>query len=186
MNKRLLKLSAIIIATATAAVALNAQPGFMGRENGKGHEGPFGFHMEHGPKGDMGRHLLRMSEKLDLTDQQEVQILELSQDFRSKMEAHLASAKPLRDEMKALRESESFDENAIRDAIAKAQPVMTEGILLRAKYRSDLAKVLTTEQKEQIAKFREKLEDRFENRSGKHRGPGHRGGPEGRFSPEED
>ena len=117
------------------------------------HKGGFGM--------DPGMHLIQMGRKLDLTDEQESQILKLSQNFRAEIKANREKGEATRAKMTELRNSETFDEDAIRSTMQEAYPVMIDGMVLRAKYKSDLSKVLTDEQREEIKDLRKKMKKRF-------------------------
>ncbi len=118
-------------------------------------------------KGDMGLRILAHSDKLDLTEEQEAQILELSQEHRAKIDAHRDKMKPLREEGKALREADGFDEAAVRAHMEKAMPLMIEGRILQGNYKNAISEVLTDDQKAKIKKahegMRQRIVKRFQN-----------------------
>jgi Spy/CpxP family protein refolding chaperone len=161
MKKHIVKISAVAFLVIALTSGLSAERAFGGK--GWGNGGP-GMQMRNGPMGDPGMHLLKASEKLGLTDAQEAAILELSQDFRRDMKNHRQSAKPVREKLENLRESGMYDEQAIREALDELHPIMTEGMLIRAKYKSEISDLLTDDQKEQIEKFRESMKGKFEKR----------------------
>lgn len=124
-------------------------------------EGRYGRQHGSGFGRDMGLHLIRMGKHLDLTDEQETQILELSQQFRADISANRDTCRVAHDKLFELRESETFDEAAIRAAMKEAYPGMVEGMILRAKYRDELGKILTEDQKEEMENFRDRAYKRF-------------------------
>ena len=87
---------------------------------------------------------------LNLSDDQKAQIVKLTVSFEE-------STKPLRDQLKALHESdpdpfsETFDEATVRAAAEARAKIDIELSVARAKLMSQIAAVLTTEQKVQIA-----------------------------------
>ena len=136
-------------------------------EKGRGDRHPDGpppmMHHEGGFRMDPGMHLIQMGGKLDLTDEQESQILKLSQKFRADIKANHEKGEAIREKMDELRDSETFDETAIRSTMQEAYPVMIDGMVLHAKYKSELGKILTDKQKEELKTLREKMKKRFEH-----------------------
>jgi len=115
-------------------------------------------------KQDMGLRLLKNSDKLGLSDEQEAQILELSQQFRTKIEAHQELMQPLLEQGKAMRQQEGFDEDAVRAHMEQVMPLMIDGRILRGQYRADIGEVLTDEQKAKVKAAREKSRERVVKR----------------------
>ncbi|WP_339897597.1 Spy/CpxP family protein refolding chaperone [uncultured Gilvimarinus sp.] len=117
----------------------------------------------HGPRDMMGPGVLlseRIAERLELTDEQQLQISERIELYRSeypKGEGREAFAGH-REAMKALMEQETFDETAARALLSEG----TERRLVQMKLRHDLAQILTDEQ-------RESLEQMQRRRGEKHR-----------------
>jgi len=181
-----------ILAALVAALAFTSMPTYAKADRPGWGAPDFGNrphirqHGPHGPGGgphamhDPGMRLLQMSQRLDLTAEQESQILELSQAYRADREAHRKEGKSIREQMQALRESDSFDETELRSALEKAQPHHIEGIVMHAKYRNELNQILTDEQKTQIDSFKSRMKDRFE-RHLKRGEPGARGSKKGRW-----
>jgi Spy/CpxP family protein refolding chaperone len=96
---------------------------------------------------------------LNLTDDQKAQIKKITDSFEE-------STKSLRDQLKTLHESEpdpfsgTFDEAAVRAAAEARAQVDIELSVARAKLMSQIAAVLTTEQKAQLAAKRAEFAQR--------------------------
>ena len=172
MHKNIIKTWPLAISAALMAVTLQAKPAKerdLGAEfdqpveinakahAGKPHEGLRG-------KMDPGRNLLRFADRLNLSDEQEVQILKLSQQFKNDMDANVQSSKGARETLKEMRENKAFDEDTFREAMAVIQPSMIEGMVIHAKYMESLGEVLTEEQQAQVEEMRSKLKERGERR----------------------
>ena len=141
---------------------------------------PHGKHFGGEPGGDMGMHLIQMGKKLDLTDEQETQILELSQKYRAEFRDNRELCEAAHKKMAELRDSDTFDEAAIRAAMEEAYPAMVERAILHAKYRSELDSILTDDQKAKLKDFHDRMHKRIKNqKEGRgdgecHDGPEHR------------
>lgn len=99
---------------------------------------------------DPGMHLLRISGALALSDAQESTILELSQQFRKDLEAHRTAMDAAMQTLREVRESDGFDEAALREALDVLHPVRVEGMVLRESYRHALDDLLTEVQKAKL------------------------------------
>lgn len=144
------KVSVSIVSAAlllmTAAVVFSQQPqgppqGPMGPPMGPG----FGFRGPGGPGGPMGP-----LADLNLTDAQKDQIKKIHESFGE-------SAKQYHEQMRTLNEnridpmSGNFDEAAFRSAAEARAKIQIELEVLHAKMMSQVANVLTAEQKAQLA-----------------------------------
>jgi Spy/CpxP family protein refolding chaperone len=163
------KIGRVVALGLMIATPAMAMPWGHGEDFDRGDHGrmgaPFGMHRGSGFDGDMGLHLIQMGKRLELTDEQETKILELSQKFRADIEANRETCKVAHEKLSALRKSKTFDEAAIRAAMEDAYPSMVEGVILHAKYRDEIGKILTDEQKEKMETFRDRMHKRFkENR----------------------
>lgn len=127
----------------TAAVVFSQNP--PQRPDGPpGPRGPFG-HGPHGPRGPGGFGPLA---GLNLTEAQKEQIKQIHEGFAEQTKA-------LRDQMRTLHESQkdpmSFDEAAVRSAAEARAKVQVEMEVAHAKMMSQVANVLTAEQRAQMA-----------------------------------
>ncbi len=136
----------------------------------------------HGPRGmaDPGMRLIQMGSRLDLSDEQETAILALSQKYRTELNAHREKAVALRKAVRDAMQHEVFDEAAIRAALEAMHPVMTEGAVMRARYRHEISQVLTEEQRTRLEAFRDRLGKRFDGKKDRRFGrDGRSWGPRG-------
>lgn len=121
-----------------------------------GHQGrPQGRDWRGGPERHDG--LGPMARDLNLTDDQKAQIKKITDSFEE-------SNKALHDQMRTLHESApnpmsgTFDEAAVRAAAEARAKVQIELEVAHAKMMSQIATVLTAEQKAQLAAKRQKFE----------------------------
>lgn len=117
---------------------------------------------------DPGMRLIQMGSRLDLSDEQETAILALSQKYRTELNAHREKAVALRKAVRDAMQSEALDEAALRAALDAMHPMMTEGAVMRARYRHEISQVLTEEQRTKLEAFRDRLGKRFDgNKDGR-------------------
>jgi Spy/CpxP family protein refolding chaperone len=114
---------------------------------------PGGFRGGPGPRDGVGR----FGRDLNLTDDQKAQIKKIQDSFRE-------SDKPLFDQLRTLHQSEpdpmsgTFDEAAVRAAAEARAKIQIELEVSHAKMMSQIANVLTAEQKAQLAAKRQQFE----------------------------
>ena len=146
------KKSSVIIAVAGALLLTVAAVAF---SHGHRHQGPprgDGFRGERGPRDGLGP--LR---DLNLTADQKTQIKKITDSFEE-------GNKALFDQMRALRGSEpdpasgNFDEAAVRAAAEARAKIQVEIEVSHAKMMSQIAGLLTAEQKTQLAAKRQQFE----------------------------
>jgi Spy/CpxP family protein refolding chaperone len=146
------KKSSVVIAVAGALLLTVAAVAF---SHGHRHQGPprdGGFRGGPGPRDGLGP--LR---DLNLTDDQKAQIKKINDSFEE-------SNKALFDQLRALHSSEpdpmsgTFDEAAVRAAAEARAKIQVELEVSHAKMMSQVAGVLTAEQKTQLAARRQKFE----------------------------
>ena len=146
------KKSSVIIAVAAALLLTVAAVAF---SHSHRHQGPprgGGFRGEPGPRDGLGP--LR---DLNLTDDQKAQIKKIKESFEE-------GNKALFDQMRALHGSEpdpmsgTFDEAAVRTAAEARAKIQVELEVSHAKMMSQIAAVLTAEQKAQLAAKRQQFE----------------------------
>lgn len=146
------------------ASPLAANPWGRGGDNDCGEHrlmAPHGKHFDGEHRGDMGLRLIQMGKRLDLTDEQETQILELSQKYRAEIRENQNACEANRKKMASLHNSDTFDEAALRSAMDEAYPAMVDRVVLHAKYRSELGKILTDDQKGKLKNLRDRMHKRF-------------------------
>ena len=141
----------LVIAGALVLVAAVAGFSHGGRHQGPPWEG--GFRGGQGPRDGLGP----MARDLNLTDAQKAQIKTITESFRE-------NEKPLFDQLRTLRESEpdpmsgTFDEAAVRTAAEARAKIQIELEVSHAKMMSQIAAVLTADQKAQLAAKRQQFE----------------------------
>ena len=155
-------LAAVALVGALALTALSQQ--------GPPPGGPHGHGGPHGPGMRGGG--IPFAHDLDLTDEQKAQIEKLMQGFHE-------STQSLHEQMRALHEGEAdplaggaFDEAAVRKAAQARAAIQVELEVAHARLMSQIASVLTAEQKARLAERHKQ----FEQHHGEHGGPGF-GGP---------
>ena len=152
-NFSIATIAGLLVLTAAAAVAFSQGPpqgppppggGFRGGPGGPG--GP-------GPRDGLGP----LGRDLNLTEDQKAQIKKITQSFEE-------GDKALHDQMRALHGSEpdpmsgNFDEAAVRAAAEARAKIVIELEVSHAKMMSQIAAVLTAEQKTQLAAKRQQFE----------------------------
>lgn len=161
MNRsiRNIMLTGITAATLTAvAVGVSAQ-----QRMGKGnvmyfntdgpHPGMGSGHMDmHGlGHGRMGTgDLLRMAEKLDLTQAQRDRIGKIIDETRPKMRKNAFDMMDNRKEIHALMKQDKVDDKKLRTLTRRQGELMADEMYLQMKMRSDVHAVLTDEQREKM------------------------------------
>src|SRR5258708_9006969 len=147
------KKTSVVIAVAGALLLIVAAVAFSHGDMGR-HQGPRdgGFRGGPGPRDGLGP--LR---DLNLTDDQKAQIKKINDSFEE-------SNKALFDQMRAVHVSEpdpmsgNFDEAAVRTAAEARAKIQVELEVSHAKMMSQIAGVLTAEQKAQLAARRQQFE----------------------------
>ena len=158
--RRLVPLTGLALALILVPTLAVAQPGF--------HRGPKPF------GGGPGHHGDGPLAQLDLTSQQRDDIHDLLVGQRDQMRA---SGEAMREARQALRNAvhaEVYDENAIRNAVAKVAAAEEQMALQRAATFQEINKILTPEQQVEARKLMEKREEFFNERRGE--GPPRFGG----------
>ncbi|HSP61921.1 MAG TPA: Spy/CpxP family protein refolding chaperone [Pyrinomonadaceae bacterium] len=139
-----------LLLTATAAIAVAFSHGHGRWQRPAQGEG---FRRGPGPRDGLGP----LARDLNLTDDQKAQIKKITDSFEE-------SNKALFDQLRTLHQSEpdplsgNFDEAAVRAAAEARSKVQIELEVSRAKMMSQIAGVLTAEQKTQAAAKRQKFE----------------------------
>ena len=146
------KLSVVVALAGTLVLALAV----VGFSHGGRHQGPppgGGFRGGPGPRDGLGP----LARDLNLTDDQKAQIKKITDSFE-------ASTKDLHDQLRTLHQSEpdpmsgTFDEVAVRATAEARAKVQVELEVARARMMSQIAGVLTAEQKAQLAAKRQQFE----------------------------
>ena len=108
--------------------------------------GPMGGPMGFGPGFGM----------LDLTDDQKAQLKQIAESHRDEFRAAGEKARAAHEGMRALIESDSIDENAIRAKSQEVAAAEAEIMILNAKVRQQSLQVLTSEQQATLKEMRDR------------------------------
>lgn len=141
-------LMAAASAEATAARQEQQPQQRQGRGGPGGHGGP-GMRGPGGPMGFGGGF-----RNLDLTDDQKAQLKKIADARRSDFEAAGQKVRAAREGMRALVESDSIDESAIRAKSAEIAAAEADVMILNAKVRQESLQVLTSEQQAKLKELR--------------------------------
>ncbi|MCJ8272866.1 MAG: Spy/CpxP family protein refolding chaperone [Psychrosphaera sp.] len=134
---------------------------------------------ERGHGGNGQHHMMkRMFSKLDLSEEQQTAIKDLKEQMHADMQTLRAARSEegqrsdFRDQMKAITQAETFDEDAFRELLAVKQAKKIEAGVMKAKMKNGVWNILNTEQQ---AKMTEMIQSRGE-RHGKRQMRRHGGG----------
>lgn len=107
-----------------------------------------------------------MVEVLDLSEAQQQQIQEVTEQEHTAMEGNRQKMHEVREQMHALLESDSFNEAAIRSLAESHAKLKTEALVARARVKNQIFQLLTPEQQELAEKLKPLL-----HKPGKHNRP---------------
>lgn len=166
----------IIAILGVALVATGAV--FIFAQKGAGDGRPFGKGFGRG-FGPGGPGLLRMAEKLGLSEEQKTQIKGIFEDSKTRVQPLMEAAKTNHDAIKNLGTDGTFNEAEV-NRLAAAQAETTKQLIVeKERTKAAIFAVLTPEQRTKAAEFKAQMEERFKDRMP---GPGGRrgfGGPDG-------
>jgi Spy/CpxP family protein refolding chaperone len=123
---------------------------------------PFGCggHMEHfGP--DMGFGMLRMLERMDLSDEQERQVAALLKSHREEIGQLLITLEQTRTALRGAMLATEYSEESIKEAARAVSEQQEQMILFRAKVMNGIRAILTAEQNERLMSFADGHADRM-------------------------
>jgi len=132
----------LLIGTAQAAPAGCDGPGAAPREAGFHHGGPKGL-------ASLDRMEAKL-ERLDLSDEQRAQVRSVIDAARPEFRKVADAVRVNRKEMRALMRSDEFDERAVRRIADRQGDLVADMIVLRGKLKSQVAAVLTPEQRQEL------------------------------------
>lgn len=113
---------------------------------GAGHMGMHGF--GHGSMGTGD--ILRMAERLDLTQTQRDRIGKIVDEARPKLRKNAFDMMDNRKEMHALMKEDKMDDKKLRTLTRRQGELMADAMYLQMKMRSDIHAVLTDEQRDKL------------------------------------
>ena len=163
MKKLMTIIAGTILMVSMIAVAGMAQPFGAGAGAGSGAGAKASFRGHPGGPMNGGQAAMRGLMRLDLTDAQRDQILAIMQEHREVMladcDATSEEMKAIRDQLRALNDSDYYDEDAARDLLYRKFEINTEKQILRQKvHHRILWEVLDAEQRETLAEQRANAE----------------------------
>lgn len=100
----------------------------------------------HGPGSDPGRMVEKLKRHLDLDETQQAQVDNVLEAARPEFEALRARAEANRLALHALDWNDANDSAQINDLAVESGQIVTDGVLLMARVRSEIRNVLTAEQ----------------------------------------
>lgn len=130
------------------------------RRGGPGFGGPRGMR---GPDGPMMGPMFR---GLDLTEDQQAQLRTIREARQAEFKAAGDKVRTAREGLRALIESDTIDESAIRAKAAEVAAAEADVAILNATVRREALQVLTPEQQQKLKEFREQRGARVKPRSG--------------------
>jgi Spy/CpxP family protein refolding chaperone len=111
-----------------------------------------------------------MTDALDLTDAQQAQAKAILDKEKPNFETLMTQLKAGHKQMRTLEASTTFDEAAVRAQATQQSQAMTELIVAKARTKSELFAILTTDQRAKATKIMNRHEDRMMQHM--HGGPG--------------
>ncbi len=113
--------------------------------------------------GDRGMNVERLARHLDLNEQQRTEIAGIIEESQTEAEAFRDAIHDTREQLTALTNAETFDEDAAKELANAQAESRAELIVLRARTRHEIGTVLTAEQREKLAQKRERRMKRHGN-----------------------
>jgi periplasmic protein CpxP/Spy len=150
MNANRFKLLAVVLSVAMATAAFSQT--VVKTAQGMGHHGGF----------SAARMLGFYTDYLDLTDAQQAQMKDILTKEKPTIRPLIQQLAQGRQQMKALEQAATFDEAKVRSAASQQTQTMTELMVQKARIKSELMAVLTSDQKDKLAKFEARRQARFQ------------------------
>jgi Spy/CpxP family protein refolding chaperone len=122
----------------------------------------------HGPGEPGERHMERVLERLDLTEEQRAELEQKLPQFRETIQPSMERLREARASMNDLIHAEQLDEGAIRQAAAEVAEIEADVAVARAQHFQEMRQILTPEQLEELQQMRKQ---RGERRGPRGRGP---------------
>jgi Spy/CpxP family protein refolding chaperone len=117
-------------------------------------------HMEQGGP-DMGFGMLRMLERMDLSDEQERQVAALLKSHREEVAQLLGTMEQTRTALRGAMLATEYSEKGIKEAARAVAEQQEQMILFRTKVMNEIRAILTAEQNERLLKFTDEHADRM-------------------------
>ncbi len=151
-------------------VAVVALAGAFAVSQAAGHHGHMGMGDGFGPSPE---HILAfMTDALDLTDAQQTQAKAILEKEKPSFQPLIQQLKDGHTQMRALEESTTFDEAAVRALATQHAQAITELIVTKARVKSELFAILTPDQKAKATKMMNRHEEHMMHHMHGGEGPG--------------
>ena len=144
-----------------AAAAASAQPG----QHGRGLGGPRGLHGRSGPDGGGARHMERVTQRLDLTEEQQARWQEIASSSQESLQPLFDEAQAIHEEAQALMQSDDPEPAALGQLHLDARAIHEDIATSREILHATLNDLLTVDQQEAWEEMR------AEGPRGSRRGP---------------
>lgn len=115
-------------------------------------------------KEKMSHSIEKMTKRLDLSSSQVSQIKSINNRYESVHDSVMSSIKPLKEQVKELKQADTPDYTRIRSILQQMAPYRIDMHINRIKHRHEIMSVLTPEQKKKFKKAREKRREKRRNR----------------------
>ena len=99
---------------------------------------------------------------LDLTDAQQAQMKDILTKEKPTMQPLMQQLRQSHQQMQALEQASTFDEAKVRTLATQQSQAMTELIVQKARIKSELMGVLTSDQKDKLAKMQARRQARIQ------------------------
>ncbi len=150
---------ALLALVSVAAFSTNVAAEPQGRHGALFGGGPgFGF-------GGPGLMLEHVADHLDLDDAQREQVQNILEAARPEMQALREQVRANRDALQALDTSDPAYSTELNNIALSNGQLATEGTLLFTRVRTEINAILTDEQREKLARGKERMREAFERRS---------------------
>ena len=148
------KLAAAFLAI--ALVAIGTIFVFAQKTDGdKGHKRGFGHH-----RGGFGR----LAKQLNLSDAQKVQIKQIREAGKAKVQPLRENMKSIHQQMNAATADGKFDEAQVQSLATQQADIMAQLTVEKERTKSQIYAILTPEQQTQAKALKEQMKERFKNR----------------------
>ena len=147
-------LATVLFLTIVIAGAVGVEAGYFGRH--------------HGPDSMMGPAIrgLKTMIQLNLSDSQKSKILSIIEKYDNERESLRRSLREASEDLTRALETETFNEDEVRDALRRRAPIREELLVTRLKMMAELKTVLTPEQRQLFKERRAQKIGRLKARGG--------------------
>jgi protein CpxP len=101
-----------------------------------------------------GSRIERMTERLNLSDEQRKQVRAISDNYRPKMRSIADERRKNRQQLREVMLADTVNQGKVKKLAQKAGDLKTDKIILRGKMHAEVNKVLTKEQREEMKEWK--------------------------------